>query len=288
MAQCQICGNSTKKETAKFCSIQCKSISQKIKKEPLDASINVRCRLDGKIFSDYENRGGVLSRYSRDILEKSFDWNDWERIQVKQKETWNCSYCEWRTKDVENKSGWITTHLEKQHNLSPEDHCLVHPEDKKLWKQRWIVIEREAFLMESDENRIQCLECCAWFKKISNTHLREKHNMTELEYMQKYGPNSLSSMTFREKMSQYFQINGNPNTTFKSKYEDQICEFLDELNISYTRHYLKLGFEIDIFIEEWQLGIEFNGLFFHSEYGGGKLKYYHRNKTEQCEKMEFI
>jgi transposase len=41
------------------------------------------------------------------------------------------------------------------------------------------------------------------------------------------------------------------------------------------------GVEIDILMPEANFGIEFNGLFYHSE-GGGKHKNYHLNKTEKC------
>ena len=42
------------------------------------------------------------------------------------------------------------------------------------------------------------------------------------------------------------------------------------------------GKEIDIYIPEIKLGIEFNGLYWHSEEGGKDSKY-HLNKTELCE-----
>lgn len=42
-------------------------------------------------------------------------------------------------------------------------------------------------------------------------------------------------------------------------------------------------FEIDIFIPSKNLGIEFDGLFYHSELSGNRHKKYHLNKTESCE-----
>ena len=139
---CQICQKPTKKPINKFCSIECKSESQKGKREKLDPSKNIQCKLDGKIFQDYLNRGGALTQYSRNILKKEFDWNDWEIIRVAIKETWDCPYCDWKSVDVENVSGWITTHLEKEHDLTPEQHCQQHPNDRKLWKMFWIRNDR--------------------------------------------------------------------------------------------------------------------------------------------------
>jgi hypothetical protein len=44
------------------------------------------------------------------------------------------------------------------------------------------------------------------------------------------------------------------------------------------------GFEIDIYIPDLNVAIEFNGLLWHSE-SKGKLKNYHLYKTEECEKQ---
>lgn len=51
------------------------------------------------------------------------------------------------------------------------------------------------------------------------------------------------------------------------------------------RNYRKLldGKEIDIYIPEKNIAIEFNGIYWHSEIGGNKNKKYHLNKTKQCE-----
>lgn len=285
MGKCQQCSAPTKKESAKFCSLQCKSESQKGKRSNLDPCINIKCKIDGKIFSDYENRSGTLRRYSENTLNKEFSWDDWERIVVSVKDVWKCPHCDWTTVDLENKSGWITAHLQNSHQITPEQHCEQFPNDKKLWSKYWSDVDRERYLLLSEKNRIQCLECGEYLKKISNTHLR-LHNMTETEYKLKYGSNSLSSEAFREKMSYYFHLNGNPGTLFKSKYEEEICSILDSRGLTYIRRYLKFGFEIDIFIPEKNIGIEFNGLYAHSEYGGGKTKYYHRNKTEKSEQNQ--
>lgn len=42
------------------------------------------------------------------------------------------------------------------------------------------------------------------------------------------------------------------------------------------------GKEIDIYLPKHNLGIEFNGLFWHSELGGGKGKTYHLDKSKLC------
>ena len=72
----------------------------------------------------------------------------------------------------------------------------------------------------------------------------------------------------------------------KSSGERELCSFLDSLNVEYkTSDRLILhGRELDILIPSHNLAIEYNGLFWHSEYNG-KDQCYHLNKTIECEKQ---
>jgi len=67
-----------------------------------------------------------------------------------------------------------------------------------------------------------------------------------------------------------------------STYEIEIKNFLKSKNIEYEINDRKIlkGKEIDIYIPEYNLAIEFNGLYWHSEIY--KDKNYHLNKTEEC------
>jgi very-short-patch-repair endonuclease len=74
-----------------------------------------------------------------------------------------------------------------------------------------------------------------------------------------------------------------------SKYEELIKRYLDSNNIEYIQHYKKLKddigkLEIDFFIPSKALGIEVDGLYWHSEMHGEKDRNYHVRKTELCEK----
>jgi hypothetical protein len=81
----------------------------------------------------------------------------------------------------------------------------------------------------------------------------------------------------------------NPNTTIGiSVQEQELQNFIktclpDDNIIFNTRHLIK-GFEIDIYIPSYNLAIEYNGMFFHSE-NNGKGREYHLYKTEECEKQ---
>jgi len=66
--------------------------------------------------------------------------------------------------------------------------------------------------------------------------------------------------------------------------EKFIVEILNKNNIDFTyrnRKILEKNYEIDFFIPSYNIGIEVNGLYFHSE-KNGILKDYHLNKTSEC------
>lgn len=68
----------------------------------------------------------------------------------------------------------------------------------------------------------------------------------------------------------------------RSSYEKDICDWLDSIGVSYitnNRNVIK-PLSIDIYIEDYNLAIEFNGLYWHSELF--KDKSYHLNKTNLC------
>lgn len=76
--------------------------------------------------------------------------------------------------------------------------------------------------------------------------------------------------------------------SFRSKAEDDIQSHLkkyisgDEIRLN-DKSILK-GKELDIYIPSHRLAIEYNGIYWHSETYGGKDKYYHLDKTLECEK----
>ena len=71
----------------------------------------------------------------------------------------------------------------------------------------------------------------------------------------------------------------------KSKAEEEIGDFVktilkDDSQITFNDRQLLKNNEIDIYIKSKKIGIEYNGLYWHSNKG----KYYHLLKTEECEK----
>lgn len=74
----------------------------------------------------------------------------------------------------------------------------------------------------------------------------------------------------------------NPHNRFKSTIETEILNFLHLHGVTTKHHDRSIldGEEIDILIPQLNLGIECNGIYWHSELSGGKNKHYHLNKTK--------
>lgn len=72
-----------------------------------------------------------------------------------------------------------------------------------------------------------------------------------------------------------------------SKYENELFEWIQSLkikNIIQRDRRLVKPYEIDLYLPDYKLAIEFNGLYWHSE-SQGKGVNYHLNKTLECEKQ---
>lgn len=209
-------------------------------------------------------------------------WEQWLDVTtVEDSPTKKCPYCEWETIDINNRSGMFETHLSKCHNLSKNDYLLEHPEDKSYFTTVNPMTDRQ---MEMDKNKFTiCKVCGRKLARITNHHLK-MHGMTKMDYIMKYGSANLSSNEYHQKQSEASIIT-NMNMTFTkySKAEIEIKDFLTENGLYCTsnRTILK-GKEIDIFVPSKNIGIEYNGNKWHTEWFGKKDKNYHLSKMEEC------
>lgn len=283
MANCEICGNQTKKEINRFCSIKCKSKAAP-KKEKLDPTKTIKCKIDGKIFVDYENRSGVLKRHSVNQLKKEFDWNDWEIVVVDLEKRWQCPHCSESFKcSGIDAGGWIAKHLLSIHGKTKIDHVIDFPIDSILWPNRLKKSQQKLKLETSEDSRVQCLECGKYFEKISNTHLMNRHNgMTMGEYKRKHPRAKVNSKELSNRSREiYFSNEGLSKMNGSSDGEIEILNYVKSLGFDAGK--LKTGFyEIDVFIAELKLGFEYHGLFHHSQF---RAKAY---KNKHLEKLKFI
>ena len=248
--------------------------------------------------NDIDNRGGVLTSY----LKKQYDitipslyernkyykttgnywWEQYLKYEkVRNSKTKKCPFCHWETTDVSNKSGMFETHLLKKHDLTKQEYIKQFPQDKDYFITKNPIINRQ---LETDDKKfVVCKICGKKLARIDSHHL-VSHNITKLEYIEKFGNKNLSSSEYHSKQSTA-SINNNINYSFvkNSKAEIEIKNFIEAngLKCKTDRSILK-GKEVDIFIPDKNIGIEYNGNKWHTEWFGKKNKHYHLDKLQEC------
>ena len=260
--------------------------------EAIDEKTNFKSR-------DYMNNGGVLTTYIKKqyripiptlydrrmyyMRTGDYWWEQWFKIvEVENKEIKKCPYCDWETKDVENKSGAFEIHLITKHGINKEKYLEEHPEDKLYFQLANKTLNLQ---METDENKfVTCKVCGKKLTRITDVHLK-KHGLTKIEYMEKFGLSGTTCNALHEKMSKLaVKANVMMDRDFSSHQEREIKEYVESLGYEcYTDRHILRGKELDIFIPSKNIAIEFNGNMWHSE-KFGKDRLYHLNKLNECNK----
>lgn len=89
---------------------------------------------------------------------------------------------------------------------------------------------------------------------------------------------------FPQKPCHHLQGSGCPKCgNVSSHFEDEIVECFEDIEVEQRNRKILDGKEIDIYIPSHNSGIEFNGLYWHSE-ANGKDENYHLNKLNECNK----
>ena len=259
-------------------------------------------RKSGYTTKDYMNAGGFLTTY----IEKEYGvetptlydrrlyymktgnywWEQWFDI-VEEKDVeyaMKCPYCDWGTNDAENKSGAFTHHLTSVHHMTVREHLENHPEDTDYFEKQAKIIKKEDYMNEPD-NYVVCPLCKKKFQKITYSHLRDVHGIGMKAFKEKYPYFQVTSNDLIQRSIDDLKL-GNlvvSKKRFISKYEREIGDFLTELGLEYAANrQILIGREIDMLIPSKRLGIEFDGLKWHSELFGRKKHTYHLEKTEMC------
>jgi len=240
------------------------------------------CKKTNKKFYDYKNISGAItthlkktynlklpSKYKRKSLEYDSGkfWYDkyFDFIYEKNEEIKKCEYCGWITKDIENVSGAYEKHLKNKHNLTVSEHLKKNPNDKKYFKK------------EIYNNLITCKICGKKFKSITNTHLLNKHNITQLEYKLNYENNLVSPQTRDKLINNYNQfLKYSPN--IKTSSLEKIITNNISLSFKQSDRSTLNGKEIDLLYNN--KGFEVNGCLYHTEIFGKKNRNYHLQKSE--------
>lgn len=274
-----------------YCSNACKFKDSNLNKKRCvkpknDNNFLIKCKIDGYLSKDVQNLSGVLSRHSLNKLNKIFNWEDWEIITAyNENNYWKCPLCNWtgKAKNGLDGGGWIAKHLLNEHNLSKLQYVKQFPHDNKLWPNR---LNKEIIhkKINTDVNAgVKCEECGKIFQKITETHLKSEHNLTTQEYKEKYPYAKINSVELSEKSRKlYFLNNGLSKVNPSSRGENDVKDFIESLGFDVEKY--KTGFsEIDIFIPELNIGIEYHGNFHHSQFMGNHLSTRHLDNTIYCE-----
>jgi len=267
-----------------------------------------QCKKTNSIIKDPNNLSGKLTRHIINLYgdvwiptntyqRKKYEHHNGKKwfeeyfniIEIDKQSNRGCKLCDWKTSDNSNKTGCFESHITKFHNQTLSEYLITFPEDIVYHPNYVKNMELSKFLSKN-KNYVICKICGKKMKSITNTHLKEKHNITTLEYKLKYPNERIVSTSISEKLSDLAKTtNINMVPTWTSKGETEIKEFIKSLGFivgkSKNRKLLD-GKEIDIVVEGTNICIEYNGLYYHTE-KMGKTSSYHLNKTIDCNQIGY-
>jgi hypothetical protein len=265
------------------------------------------CRTTAEEFFDYKNSSGSLTsylkksfpdikiplaRHRREYQKKHntpwlFQFFDYKEVEPIKKEIVSCMMCDYSTTDSNNNAGFLTRHIVNHHKFSIVDYVKSYPKQKGYFKTALDKEYRESKYEGKTEgaNYVKCIICDKKMSKINNTHLK-KHGITLLEYKMKYGIVNISCDSFKDKIKENYNNHLLMyESEFASSAQKQILNHIrgkigKKESVLLNDKSLLKGVEIDILVPSKQIGIEYNGLYYHSENGGGKNRQYHLSKTK--------
>lgn len=166
---------------------------------------------------------------------------------------------------------------------SNEEVCLICPKHGEFWQKPNHHLQGSGCPKCSLER--PCMTTEEWIKKAILVH-GDKYDYSKTEYK---SPHSLVTITcpvhgdFKQRATYHLSGNGCQKCAVRnSKFEDEVYEFISELEENAVKHDRDVlgSMEIDIYLPEKSIGFECDGLFWHSEVK--KDKNYHINKTNLC------
>lgn len=249
----------------------------------------LKCTICNWTTEDILNKGGHPRRHLKEkhaIIVDKYDYKEYfvENI-IEDKPIFKCPLCnDWTTVDVDNKSGWTTIHLETVHGLKSWEFYEQYPEYTHMWTYYGPREKlRHGIINGGSDNYVECLECGKKLLKLTNSHLKI-HNITFNEYKRKHNVKTVTSnRLIKWHRDRYYANTKLLELQFESKAEIQLQEYAKLINVPCIPHY-RIGYnELDLYLPDNDLGIEFDGLYYHSEISAGRTEKYHLNKTNIVE-----
>lgn len=234
----------------------------------VDKKLIIKCKKTGIEFDDINNLSGCLTKH---IIEQygsvPIPTNTYQRKKY----------------ELANGKKWFEEYFDI---IEGE---FIIPKIKQETNKSILIKERNT-LFNNKKNYVVCKLCGEKLKSISNTHLINKHNLTTFEYKLKFPNEKIVSETVSNKISKQTKItNTNMKPLWTSKGETEVKDFIISLGFNVEKsnnRKLLDGKEIDLLIPDINLGIEYNGLYYHTE-KMGKNSSYHLNKTIACNEVGY-
>ena len=137
-----------------------------------------------------------------------------------------------------------------------------------------------------------CEKCCGRFVKNTETFIMmaskihlNKYDYSKVQYRDGNSKVCITCPThgkFWQTPGHHLSGEGCPSCSISTpKAESEIISMLSPLKIIQYDRTILCGKEIDIYIPSLKIGVEFNGLYWHSE-NYGKFKTYHADKIQMC------
>lgn len=277
--------------------------------EEKNDSLIAVCKKTGQKFRDYKNSSGALTNHIKEQYPNIVHPSNFFKREIKRKtgkywheqffdiiieeqekrETKKCKYCDWSTVDLDNKSGWYTVHLQKEHNKSIDDYVEEFPDEEVIFKGYFHNKQLEGLRASNPKNFVTCKICGKKLGYINDKHMAT-HKMTVLDYKMMFPNESYLSDNYSEHLKAKYNIALKfCEHKFTSKPQIEINDFLTGLDVEIDVNNKRLlgGVEIDIVIHNKKIGIEFNGNMYHSEIFGKKTMNFHLNKTVLMNKINY-
>jgi very-short-patch-repair endonuclease len=264
-----------------------------------------RCKVTNQEIIANDNRGGQITTFLKKHRPDAelFLHNKAMIYYIKNKKEWyeqyfdiifidkplkkKCKLCDdYETDELINKTGAYSAHLTTKHKINILEYINKFPEETEYFNNSLLIkktIKDEEF--KDVKNYLICKVCGCKFKIVNAAHLKT-HNLTVEQYKLKYTVTNIASDESINQMKRTCVLNKNNSSNGKrSNAEKDIETMLIENKINYLNNNKEIinNAELDFYIPDYKIAIEYNGLYWHTE-KHGKSKNYHLNKLLECNK----
>jgi len=286
------------------CTLQSKLIKEKIKETNLEKygveNVSQSKLIKKRVKDTNLEKYGVENVYQSEIIKEKIKETNLEKygvenvsqsklIKEKKRETNLEKYGVFSTLQIEKSKENLKKTIKEKYGVEyPLQSKTIRDKSKKTIKEKYGAdfISQTIFY----KNKINDDVIDIWTKKLKlndDDILYSDNVFTIKNFCKKHDE---FNITYDNLYNRIYQKNNictecYPISELSSIKEKELVEFIKSLNVNHQINDRKIldGKELDIYLPEHSVAIEFNGLYWHSDKFVGKK--YHLNKTEECEKQ---